>query len=339
MDETEIEAWHRRIRVDEPLGENSTRYMLRIGEQGLENHIATFKVEADPANGFEEYLYWRPLTELMTFSLLRTPCATERTAQLVAEYPSRFVLVATQHLPGGGAVVQDGRVLEYAHPRHLVMVHNQEPFTQISETVADLAGIWVPTELLGIPAGEPWSMAPMVDSSPLARATAAYVASFANDIAARRADVDTDTEVAVAGLIRAVLSTHRADTFQPADSELYVREVSRSLIEQNYRDPAFNADTLAQMLYVSRRHMYRYFADTGTTPAKLIAQRRLDQARRLLAGNSGMGLAEVAAASGFASAGTMSKRFRAEYGMSPSDYRRSAQSETAQNRQQDSGGD
>ncbi|MFZ2509467.1 MAG: helix-turn-helix transcriptional regulator [Gordonia sp. (in: high G+C Gram-positive bacteria)] len=322
MEDAQIEAWHQRINVDDPLGANSTRYLLRLGQQGLDNHMATFQVSADPPERFAEFLYWRPLRELMAFSLLRSPCTTDRTSALVQQYHSDFVVVGTQQLPGSGAVTQGGRTVAYTHPRHLVVVRNDEPFTQTSHQIADLAGIWVPTELLGIAPGVRWTMGPLVDSSPLARATAAYVNSFANDLAARRADISGDQEVAFANLIRAVLSTHRPDSFRPTDSDLYMREMTRSMIDQNFRDPEFTADSLAQLLFVSRRHLYRYFAGTGVSPARMIVQRRLANAKVLLGRNRQLPLTAVAAASGFASTDTLSKRFRAEFGMAPSEFRK-----------------
>ena len=322
MDAEAIEAWHQRIKVDYPLGANSTRYLLRIGQAGLENHIDTFDMSANPPADFEEYLYWRPMSQLIAFSLLRSPCTTYRSAELVAEYPSEYVIVGTQNLPGGGVVMQGGRSVGYSHPRHLVVVRNDEAFTQVSDAPADLAGVWVPTALLGIKPGEKWSMGPLVDSSPVARATAAYVNSFAVDLAARRADIDDDQQLAFAELIRAVLASHRLDSFGPVNSELYMREMTRILIDQNFRDPEFSADTLAQLLFVSRRHLYRYFEGTDESPASMIAQRRLAHAKRLLALNRQMTLREVASATGFASGDTLYKRFRTEFGISPREFRR-----------------
>ena len=177
LEPTAIDAWRRRIGAHRPMAEQPTRYLHRRGVQGLGNYLPTFDVRAQPAATFEEYLYWRPLSELLVFSLLRTPCITDRTSELVREYRSRYVLVGTQWLPGGGTVRQSGRTFRYSHPRHLVMVHNDEPFTQVSDTTADLAGMWVPVELLGGNGG--WPSGPLVDDSPLARATAAFVTSFA----------------------------------------------------------------------------------------------------------------------------------------------------------------
>lgn len=324
LDPSMLAAWQTRIGADAPLGPNPTRYLRRVGRQGLANHMNVFRVEAEPADDFEEYLYWRPLSKLMVFSLLRTPCTTARTAELVRRFRSQFVLVGTQHLPGGGSVTQGGRRFRYSHPRHLVAVNNDEPFVQVSDTVADLAGVWVPFDLIDGRPGEAWSMGPLVDDSPLARATAAYVSSFANDVAARRADIDPDTEVEVAELIRAALSMHRDDNFRAADSELYVQKITGELIEQNFRDPDFDVESIARLLFLSRRHLYRAFSDAEQTPAALIARRRLAAAKLLLTRDSRMSLREVAAASGFASAGTLSKRFRAEFGVTPSEFRKAA---------------
>lgn len=327
LDPATIAQWRHRIGADAPLGSDPTRYLHRAGAQGLANHMPTFRVSADPARGFEEYLYWRPLEELLSFSLLRTHCATDRPLDRVETYRSEFVIVGTQHLPGRGVIEQYGRVYRYDHPAHLVMVHNDQPFRQESYGTADLAGIWVPTDLLGRRARESWSMVPLVDSSPLARATAAFLRRFANDVAVRQAVIDVDAEYAVAEMVRAALAPHRRDVFGAADSALYVREITRSLIEQNYRDPEFGVDTIARLLHVSRRHMYRFFADAGDeqSPAALIARRRVMRARELLVRNSRMSLREVAAASGFVSTGTLTKRFRAEFGMAPSEYRKAVQ--------------
>ncbi|WP_440713585.1 helix-turn-helix domain-containing protein [Gordonia sp. FQ] len=325
LDRRTVAAWRARIGAGEDLGDDSTRYLLRRGRSGLDDYLRTFTVTADSASGFAEYLYWRPLTQLLTFSLLRTPCATVRTPERVREYRSDFVLVGTQTLPGGGVVEAGGRRYHYDHPRHLVVIHNDEPFRQESFTTADLAGIWVPTDLLGRRSGQDWSMVPLVDSSPLARATAAFVTRFANDVAARRASIDIDGEHAVAELVRAALSQHRDDSFRAVDSDLYLREITRSLIDQNYRDPEFSPDSIARMLYVSSRHMYRYFAGAEESPTTLIARRRLAHARELLACHPRMSLGEVAADSGFASPGTFTKRFRTEYGMTPSAYRKAVQ--------------
>ncbi|MCK0440265.1 hypothetical protein MUG78_12595 [Gordonia alkaliphila] len=78
---TAIQTWQTTIGAEHPLGADPTRYLHRVGQQGLDSQMETFAVTADDPAGFEEYLYWRPLTHLMAFSLLRTPCTTARTPE------------------------------------------------------------------------------------------------------------------------------------------------------------------------------------------------------------------------------------------------------------------
>lgn len=74
-------------------------------------------------------------------------------------------------------------------------------------------------------------------------------------------------------------------------------------------------------LHMSRRQLYRHFAQAGESLADMIARRRLEEVCDLLVEQPGMGLEEVAHAVGFSSVSTMRNRFRAEYGMAPTEYR------------------
>lgn len=315
-----IAAWERRIGEGRELADNPTRYLHRVGRQGLDNYLPVFEMSAEPAERFDELLYWRPLRHLMAYSLLRTPCRMSRPPDRLRDYDSPFVLVGTQTLPGGGLIRQDGRDHYYRHPRHLVMVHNNTEFVQRSETVADLAGVWVPIELLGRGLPDYAQMEPLVSDTVLARATAAFITGFANDVAVRQADISEEGELALAELVRAALAQHVGDDFAVSDSRLFVEEVTRQLIEQNYRDPAFSVAEIARLMRMSRRHLYRHFTEEQT-PALLLSRRRLQHARELLERDGALGLEAVARAAGFASAATLRNRFRAEYGLTPTEYR------------------
>lgn len=73
---------------------------------------------------------------------------------------------------------------------------------------------------------------------------------------------------------------------------------------------------LAQETGLSRWQVLRGFAkSTGFTPHAYLMQKRMDLARRLIAG--GMQLAEVSAASGFADQSHMTRVFRRRYGFTP----------------------
>lgn len=81
-------------------------------------------------------------------------------------------------------------------------------------------------------------------------------------------------------------------------------------------------DALAERACMSRRSFVRHFRDTtGTTPARWILERRLDEARVLLE-STDWPIDAVAAASGFGSAVTLRQKFAVAYSISPTAYRK-----------------
>ena len=86
-------------------------------------------------------------------------------------------------------------------------------------------------------------------------------------------------------------------------------------------DQPLSVDDLAAHARMSRRNFTRRFAEvTGTTPARWILARRLDEARRLLE-TTHWPVARVAAACGFTSVVTFRQNFVAAYATTPTSYR------------------
>ena len=86
-------------------------------------------------------------------------------------------------------------------------------------------------------------------------------------------------------------------------------------------DRELGVDELADRAGMSRRNFTRRFAEvTGTTPARWVLARRLDEARRLLESTT-WSMTRVAATCGFHSVVTFRKNFVAAYATTPSSYR------------------
>ncbi len=110
---------------------------------------------------------------------------------------------------------------------------------------------------------------------------------------------------------------------QSASQRLYAEAMS--LIETSSHDPAFGPDTLAALLHVSRRTVFRAFAEHGTTVAEEILRCRLRRAERALRVQGGRATVEhIAYACGFRSASTFHARFQERFGVSPRRYVRGA---------------
>lgn len=86
-------------------------------------------------------------------------------------------------------------------------------------------------------------------------------------------------------------------------------------------DRALGVDELADHAGMSRRNFTRRFAEvTGTTPARWVLARRLDEARRLLETTT-WPMTRIAATCGFASVVTFRQNFVSAYATTPTSYR------------------
>jgi transcriptional regulator GlxA family with amidase domain len=89
----------------------------------------------------------------------------------------------------------------------------------------------------------------------------------------------------------------------------------------DHLDAPLGAEAMARLVNMSLRTFARAFAqETGTTPARHVAELRLEAARRRL-GEARLGLEEVAIQSGFGSLKAMDRLFRARLGTSAAQYR------------------
>ncbi|MBA4855711.1 GlxA family transcriptional regulator [Nocardia farcinica] len=87
-------------------------------------------------------------------------------------------------------------------------------------------------------------------------------------------------------------------------------------------DHPLTVDLLAERARMSRRSFVRHFQQaTGTTPARWILDRRLDEARALLE-TTDWPIDTIASACGFGSPVTLRQNFAAAYGTTPTTYRR-----------------
>lgn len=97
----------------------------------------------------------------------------------------------------------------------------------------------------------------------------------------------------------------------------------RSALEmiEAHLDTPLTVATLAQELGLSEYHFARMFKSSlGFAPHAWICRRRLERARQTLR-DTRLPLADVAAACGFSNASHLVNRFRAAYGVTPSQYR------------------
>jgi AraC family transcriptional activator of tynA and feaB len=95
-------------------------------------------------------------------------------------------------------------------------------------------------------------------------------------------------------------------------------------IENNLRDPALTAESVADGVHLSPRYLRTIFSDSGEKLSDYIRRRRVEECARKLRDPawSGRTLMTIAFSCGFNSAAHFSRCFRERFQVSPSDYRR-----------------
>ncbi|MBB4000449.1 helix-turn-helix transcriptional regulator [Aureimonas pseudogalii] len=96
------------------------------------------------------------------------------------------------------------------------------------------------------------------------------------------------------------------------------------ILEQRYREPDLDIDTIAMLARVSRATLYRAFNDPTGITAALTSLRLRKAAAALQDPRDRRLIAEIAYSVGFARSDTFSRAFRETYGCSAREWRRSA---------------
>ena len=108
-------------------------------------------------------------------------------------------------------------------------------------------------------------------------------------------------------------------TITPLDEQFIKKTIA--LVEKNIGDSNFTVETLAAEVAMSRTTLYKkLMAITGLGPAEFIRTIRIKRGRALLE-TSQMQITEIAYAVGFTTVKSFTMNFKAEYGMTPSEFK------------------
>lgn len=159
----------------------------------------------------------------------------------------------------------------------------------------------------------------VLSSSVLNSAAAGFVEQLVSDLVTGRGQVDDRAEYIAVDLVRSLLEGNIGEA--PGSCPAQIHAAVMAVIDRDFTDPELSAGLIADALSMSRRQLYRYYEGNPQTVSEMIASRRLEHARTLLATRPLMELSSVAAESGFTSSGTLRRRFVARYGTTPREFR------------------
>ncbi|MBL1072783.1 helix-turn-helix domain-containing protein [Nocardia sp. 2] len=189
----------------------------------------------------------------------------------------------------------------------------------------EMTAVVVPVERLGLPMETVRVGAAQADLSPLSALVANQVVLLGDS--AERLAADTAApllgEVCV-DMVRALLvsaaSGGRDGAMLPAD--LLLTQI-REYVRRRLADPDLTPARIARAHSVSVRQLYKLCAESGFRLEQWIIGQRLERVREelRLPRNRSRSIAAVAQRWGFRDSSHFARRFRAEYGMSPREWR------------------
>lgn len=159
--------------------------------------------------------------------------------------------------------------------------------------------------------------------------TSAYLAmlpTYADALGSNAAEIvrDQALDLVAVSLAKAM----DRGTARVSSARSLVRLSVHAAVEARLTDPALDAETVAAAAGVSVRYANAVLAEHGTSIMRLVQARRLERCRRALQDPSQARrtVSEIAYGWGFSDMTHFGRRFRAAYGVLPSEHRRLAKS-------------
>jgi AraC-like DNA-binding protein len=279
------------------------------------------EVSRKTAGSFRATIETRSVSKLSLFAISSNAMTFERTSHHLALRDRDSFLIGL--VLEGGAVVEQTNRSTSLRSGDLVLMDDRRPLRiRFEDPFRSIVFQCDRSQLEArLPDSDRRIVQRIEGRAELVSATAAYVASIA-----RQARGFGAAESIVAQHALEILSfTLGSGSPRDPASQILLARVD-AYIEENLSDPGLTPAAIARHHRISRRHLYRLFEEIGDSVASFIRRRRLARCKAILADDlhTKRSISEIAFAWGFNDATTFGRAFRAAFGVTPRDYRRSA---------------
>lgn len=276
---------------------------------------------------FQAELQSELLADIGLILFKTSPMTVSHTARHIAHANANELLVCRQ-IAGGLALEQDSRdvVLE---PGDITLIDPRLPYAAKFPVGSTMLVLKVPRRVLEARVGITREMTarsfkPSDAENNLTSALLAMLPTYAGRLGRAAEEIVKEQVLDLVAVSLGKLTEGQWPRVSSARS--LVRMKVRAAIEAQLTDPALDARTVAAAAGVSVRYANAVLAEESTSIARLIQARRLARCRRALEDplQTHRTVSEIAYGWGFSDMTHFGRRFRAAYGMLPSDYRRLA---------------
>ncbi|WP_214410508.1 helix-turn-helix domain-containing protein [Sphaerisporangium fuscum] len=297
-------------------------------EMASQTHVPSF-ISTDHAADFEASVRVLDLGGLQVSALSHPTVRVARPTRLVRQCdPEVFQL----HLftGGTGALTQSGREAVFG-VREFLLIDSSRPYNgwRAAGGAGLAEGLVVQFPRAALALGPELVGRLVATPLPGQGGIGGVLAGHLTDLMANAEGYTPGDRAALASvtldLIAAVCAHHleAATALSPESRRHALLSLVHGFIRQRLGDPDLNAETIAAAHQISVRHLYKLFQEQGVGVAAWIRRCRLERCRHDLADprQRSRPVQAVARRWGFTDGAHFSRAFRAEYGVSPRDYR------------------
>jgi AraC-like DNA-binding protein len=257
-----------------------------------------FHADLDPRGGFD-----LQITRVRASAQL-----IRRTPALIDDAEHGYAM-ATIQLAGRSSIAQDGRAATLS-PGDLVLADSTRPFDITCDDDFDQIVVQVPRARIDGRTLRRGTAVPVGGGGPAAAIVAFFRALAGHDPATLASQA--------LSLFDAALNL-AAGTGRP--SAVADRERVLDYLRHAFRDPCLDAESVAHACLLSRRQLFRLFADEPSSLADELRRIRVGEVRRLIDARPERTIAHIAPSCGFASETQLRRAFRSVTGTTPGAYR------------------
>lgn len=240
-----------------------------------------------------------------------------RTPRLIARSSEEYVLTSIQ-LAGAGLVMQDGRMASLV-PGAMAFYDSTRPYTLHFDGRFRQLVVQVPRRAVPVRALER-ATAVALQPGGSGRLIADFFVGLSRLQASDPAGARALSPHAM-GLLTSALGLAAGAAPPAPSSAALARQRVLTFLESRCTDPRLDVDTVATACHLSRRSLFRLFAEGDEGIAGTLRRLRVERAKVLLRTEPHRPIAAVAAACGFAGEAQLHRAFRTLVGTTPAAYR------------------
>lgn len=256
---------------------------------------------------------WEKLGDLEFSTVTASGQEVFRTKEFVSAASDEYLLFSIQRR-GKGVVVQDGRTA-ILNPASMAIYDSSRPYSLHFPAPFQQLVVQIPKNVIGV--DDTREITASVHQTGTPEAVIAQLLVSMSEQLQQGGNALGPLQNHILGAVSEIVR-RTPERVDPSALETIKRSRILEMMRNDLSDPGWTVEQLAKRCHMSKRSLYRLFADRG--PASVMRSMRVDEAKRMLRQETQLLVATLAHHCGFDSESGFIRAFRAETGMTPTEY-------------------